>query len=410
MESERSNRQRPVWRNRDYLLLWSGQLISATGNQVSQLAFPLLVLALTHSPTQAGITAALRALPYLIFSLPAGAFLDRWNRKWVMILCDLGRACCMVSVPLVFVLGSLTIYQLDAVALVEGTLFVFFNIAEVACLPNVVSKEQLPAAVAQNEVALYITTLVGPFLSGLLYTLQRLLPFIADAISYLFSVCSLLLIKTPFQQERQRVTRSLRAEMQEGLHWLWKHPLIRFLALISAGSNLLSSSYILFIIVLAQQMKASNTLIGLIITMGGVGGIIGAFLAPFVQKRFSFWQIMTIGTWIWAILTGLYIIAPHPLLLGSITFALFLLWPICNTAQMSYRLALIPDHLQGRVNSVFRLIALSGQPVGLLITGWGIEEIGAGLTIGITAIGLVFVAFCFTMNPHVRSSHLQTNK
>jgi hypothetical protein len=123
-----------------------------------------------------------------------------------------------------------------------------------------------------------------------------------------------------------------------------------------------------------------------------------------VQKRFSFWQIMTIGTWIWAVLTGLYIVAPHPLLLGSITFALFLLWPICNTAQMSYRLALIPDHLQGRVNSVFRLIALSGQPVGLLLTGWSIEQFGIGLTIAITAIGLAFVAFCFTINPHVRNS------
>src|ERR1051326_6280022 len=138
MQSTQTNQQqdapaRPsLWRNRDYMLLWSGQVVSNIGTQVSQLAFPLLILALTQSPALAGIAAALRALPYLIFSLPAGALIDRWDRKLVMIICDTGRALALGSIPVALLLGHLSIAQIFIVTTIEGTLFVFFNIAEVA--------------------------------------------------------------------------------------------------------------------------------------------------------------------------------------------------------------------------------------------------------------------------------------
>src|SRR5579859_4139231 len=135
-----------LWRNRDYLLLWGGQVISMTGSQVSQLVFPLLILALTHSPAQTGIAAALQSLPYLILSLPAGALVDRWNRKRVMIFCNLGRFLNVASVPLALWMGHLTVVQLYLVSLLEGTLFVFFDLAEVSSLPQVIPKQQLPAA------------------------------------------------------------------------------------------------------------------------------------------------------------------------------------------------------------------------------------------------------------------------
>src|SRR5436305_15164836 len=140
----------PLWRNRDYMLLWSGQMISSIGTRVSLLAFPLLILAITHSPAQAGLIAALRGLPYALFILPAGALIDHWDRKRVMILCDSGRALALGSIPVALILGHLTIIQLAIVSLVEGTLFTFFGLAETACLPQVVTKEQLPGAAAQN--------------------------------------------------------------------------------------------------------------------------------------------------------------------------------------------------------------------------------------------------------------------
>jgi MFS family permease len=397
-------RPKSLWLNRDYMLLWSGQVVSNVGTQVSTLAFPLLILAVTGSPAQAGFVGALRALPYVIFSLPAGALIDRWDRKRTMILCDTGRALSLASIPVALATGHLTIIQLYLVSLIEGTLFVFFNIAEAACLPRVVPKEQLPAATAQNMATDGVTTLIGPSLGGALYTAGRLLPFLADAISYAVSVCSLFFIKTKFQKERVAARRSLWIEIREGLAWLWHHPLIRFIAILTGGNNLISSGLVLIIIVLAQRQHASAFVIGLIFAIGGIGGVIGAVVAPFFQKRLSFGQAIIGTSWLFALFMPLYALAPNPFVLGLITAAAFIMVPLYNVVQFSYRSALIPDELQGRVNSVFRLIAFGGQPLGLALTGVLIQNIGAIQTILIASVGLAVLAVAATLNAHVRNA------
>jgi MFS family permease len=175
-EATPAGRLPSLWRNHDFMLLWSGQLISSIGSQISLLSFPLLILAMTHSPAQAGIVGALRSLPFAILCLPAGALVDRWDRKKVMLLCDTGRAIALGSIPLALWLGRLSIIQLCLVALVEGTLMAFFSLADAACLPHVVPKEQLPAATAQNQAIDSISWTLGPFLGGLLYGLGRSIP------------------------------------------------------------------------------------------------------------------------------------------------------------------------------------------------------------------------------------------
>jgi len=386
------------------MLLWSGQVISNMGSQVSQLAFPLFILLLTHSPVLAGLAGALRAFPYLVFSLPAGALIDRWDRKRVMILCDAGRALALASIPIAFAFGLLTIAQLFVVSFVEGTLYVFFNIAEVACLPRVVAKEQLPAANAQNLATDGITSLVGPPLSGLLYGIASILPFLADAVSYVVSVLSLFFIKTEFQGERAAARRGLWIEIKEGLSWLWHQPIIRFMAILTGGNNLLGAGSILVIIVLAQHMHASPFTIGLIFAIGGIGAILGAIIAPPLQKRLSFGQAIIITSWLFGLLTLLYIFAPNPLVLGIITALLFVGGPIYNVVSVSYRLVLIPDQLQGRVNSAFRLIAFCGQPLGLAVTGVLLQTINAIPTVLIMAIGQLVLAVMVTLNRHVRNA------
>ena len=395
---------RSLWLNRDFMLLWSGQVVSNVGTQVSTLAFPLLILALTGSPAQAGFAGALRALPYLIFSLPAGALIDRWDRKLTMILCDTGRALSLASIPVALAIGHLTIIQLYLVSAIEGTLFVFFNIAEAACLPRVVPKEQLPAATAQNMATDGVTQLVGPSLGGALFTVGRMLPFLADAISYAVSVCSLFFIRVKFQKERVAVRRKLWVEIREGLAWLWHHPLIRFIAIMTGGYNLISSGFILIIIVLAQRQHASSFIIGLIFAIGGIGGIIGAVVAPFFQKRLSFGQAIIGTMWLGALFMPLYAIAPNPLVLGIITAAAFIAGPLYNVVQFSYRSALIPDELQGRVNSVFRLIAFGGQPLGLALTGVLIQNVGVIQAILIDSVVLALLALAATLNGHVRNA------
>src|SRR6266487_4950151 len=231
----------PLWRNRDYMLLWSGQTVSLTGTIVSQTAFPLLVWDLTHSAAQVGLVGGLGTLPYVFLRLLVGALIDRWNRKRVMILCDIGRALNLASVLVALVFGQLTVIQLYFNALTEGTLFVFFNLAEVACLPRVVAKKQLPAATAQNEATQGITALLSPLLGAALYSLRQALPFLADAVSYVASVISLLFIRAEFQGTRAPVRRKLRHEIGEGLAWLWRQPLIRYMAFLTGGNNFVSA-------------------------------------------------------------------------------------------------------------------------------------------------------------------------
>jgi MFS family permease len=393
-----------LWNNRDYLLLWSGQAVSSLGTQVSTIAFPFLVLALTGSLAQAGFMGGLRALPYLIFSLPAGALIDRWDRKRVMIICDTGRALALGSIPVALLLHRLTLPQLYIVSAVEGTLFVFFNLAEVACLPRVVPPEQLPAATAQNSATDGISFLVGPALGGALFSLGQMLPFLGDAVSYAVSVISLLFIRTRFQGERTVVKRRLHVEIGEGLVWLWHQPLIRFIAFLTGSYNLLSAGYLLVIIALANHMHASAFAIGVIFSIAGIGGIVGSILGAPLQKRLRFPAVIIGTTLLSMVLWPPLIFAPNIWWLGAISAVSFLTGPIYNVTQFSYRLALIPDMLQGRVNSVFRLLAFGGQPIGLALTGIALENIGTDNTIWIIFAGFVVMSLATILNRHVREA------
>ena len=400
-----SNRWRfPLWHNRDYLLLWSGQTISSIGSGVSELAFPLLVLALTHSPAQAGFASALRTLPYFIFTLPGGALIDRWNRKRVMILCDMGRAISMASIPVALVFGHLTLVQLYIVSLLEGSLYVFFDLAETASLPRVVPKEQLPAAISQNQVTFGITNLLGPPLGGVLYTLGRAVPFLVDAISYLVSVISLLFIKTKFQMERVVATRKLRTEIVEGMKWLWRQPLLRVMAFLNSGWSAFGFGFSLMVIVLAQGQHLSPTFIGILFAIGGVSSIFGASIAPLIQKRLRYGQAI-IGLWWLYVLVWLLVAFVHtPIALGAIVACFFLVDSIYNIVQFSYRLALIPDELQGRVNSAFRLISYSLRPVGIALTGVLMQSLGSMQTAIIFALILLVLAIIASLNTHIRKA------
>src|SRR5882757_6113703 len=232
-----------LWRQRDYMLLWGGQVVSTLGSTSSTIVYSLLILALTGSPSAAGAASALRALPYLLFCLPAGALIDRWNRKRLMIACDVGRGIAVLSIPVAIWVDALTIWQLYAVSFIEGSLFVFFNIAEVAALSRVVPSELLPAATAQNEAAFGAADIVGPSIGTMLYqTLGRAAPFLADAVSYLTSILSLLMIKTQFRSSPPPPAASLRSEIADGLSWLWRKPLIRYMAFLTGGMNMVSAA------------------------------------------------------------------------------------------------------------------------------------------------------------------------
>ncbi len=287
--------KRSLWRNRDYMLLWSGQTVSAIGSSASQIAFPLLILFLTGSAAQAGVAGGLQLVPYLFLSLPVGVLIDRWDRKRVMIVAESIRAINMASVPTMLAFGHLWVAQLYIVALVEGSAFVFFNIAEVACLPRVVSREQLPDATAQNQMMYMFATLAGPPLGGFLYqVVGKVMPFLADALSYAVSMVSLFFIRTEFQGVRPLSRPRLGPEIAEGLRWLWNQRVLRVTAIVMSVSTLVNAGGFLLLIVLARNLSVSPAGIGLILSIASIGGLGGAVLAPRLQRRFSFGQVVIV--------------------------------------------------------------------------------------------------------------------
>ncbi len=400
----------PLWRNRDYVLLFSGQIVSSVGTRVSQLAFPLLVLLITRSPLLTGLITALRSVPYLLFALPVGALVDRWNRKRVMWLSDAGRALAVGSIPVAYVLGHLTVTQLALVSCIEGTLFIFYNMAESSCVPHVVAPEQIARATAQGQLLDQTSGLLGPALGGVIYSFGAAVPFLADAVSYLASVVSLRWIRREFQGERPAgPPPRLRAAIGEGVGWLWRQPVMRFVAFLTGGLMLFSMGYPLIVIVFAKNLHASNVTIGLLFATGGLGGIAGALLADVVNRRFRFGQVLVVATWLWGLEWLLYLVAGNIWLLGVANCLGFLIVPVYMVAQYSYRLASIPDHLQGRVNSVFRLIAFGAEPLSLALAGALLQWLGPWWTVVVITtpqLALGVVASCY--RPLWRAAQPQT--
>lgn len=393
-----------IWHNRDYRLLWGGQAISAIGSSISELAFPLLVLAITHAPVQAGLVAAFNALPASFFSLPAGVLVDRWDRKRVMLFCQIGRLLSLASIPLAYGLGHLSIYQLYLSACIEGTLAMLFGLAYTASLGQVVSREQLSSAIMQEEFMEGTTALCGPSFSGFLFTLNQLLPFVADAISYTVSILSLLLIRTPFQGERRAERPRLLLEIHEGLTWMWQQSFIRSMTLLMVLATFFGGGSTLTIIVLAQQRGASPVIIGVIFALGGVGSIVGSLCSPFWEKHLQVGQAILLCRWLSALLLPLYILMPFPLLMGIPEFGFGFIDPIEDVPYFSYRLWLIPEELRGRVIGACRLFPNLVRPLGRFVMGLVLQLFGPVPTLLTNWCAMLLLVLLMMANRHIRNA------
>jgi MFS family permease len=367
-----------LWRNRNFLILISGQGISLTGTQMTQVTLPLLLLSLTHSPAIAGFISAIGALSLLIFCLPAGALVDRWDRKKVMMICDTISALGLSSLVLALLFNRLTLLHIALVAFCNESLNIFFSLANSAALPAVVDSEQVPQALSINETVYSVAGTAGPALGPLLFGIGRALPFLADALSTAISVISLFFVRVQFQQERQTQDTkvALWVDIWEGMTWLWQHKLIRFLALLTFGLMAPCSGYLLIIDVMSQKLHADTTTLGLILAGGGIGSIIGAVSAGPLYRLLGLTRLIIGSVWIWGLSWLLYAFAINPLMLGIVNMISFIIVPIYMVLQMSIRLQLTPDHLRGRINAVFRLIAFGSQPIGLALSGLLLQYLG----------------------------------
>jgi MFS family permease len=393
----------PLRRNRDFVLLQTGQALSTIGSTSTQIAYPLLVLATTQSPAKAGLVGFANILPYALFALLAGVAADRWNRKRLMIVMDLVRVVAMLSIVAALWAGALTFAQICVVAFVEGTAFVFFNIAEVGALRSVVPPQQLPAAAAAEQARMATVTLAGPPIGGALFTIGRSLPFLFDAFSYLFSVASLLWMRTPFQHARAADPTPLRAQIREGIAWLWAHAYLRTSAMIFAGDNFVFQAIFLVYIVVAKRHGWSGGEIGLAIAAFGATGLLGSLVAPRAARWLSMRAIMLLNQWLNGLFV-LYLVVPTPLTLVLCVLPVAFVGPWLNSVVIGYRTAVTPDHLVGRVSSVARNMALLAQPLGPLAAGLLLAAFSSEATVLVLALCCVGLATVSTVSPSIRNS------
>jgi MFS family permease len=366
----------PLRRNRDFNLLWGGQVLSALGAEVSAIAFPLLVLALTHSPARAGIAGFAEMVPMGVLRLPAGALVDRWDRKRTMVLADAARCLALTSVAVALAVDSVSFAQIVVVALVDGTGAAFFSVAERAALRNVVPDRQLEAAMVRNQAREFGALLGGQPLGGVLFGLGRLVPFLFDAASYLVSVISLLLVRTPFQADREARRARLLADVREGLRWFWRQPFVRTTSLLSMGNDLVLNSLYLVVIVLARERGASAALVGAMFVFLGVGGIVGTLLASRLVRLLSVRAIVVASQWLVVVLMP-FLFVPGELTPGIVFGAMFLLHPTWSATVSTFRLRAAPDELQGRVTSISGTLSFVTRSLGYLGAGILLQAFGS---------------------------------
>jgi predicted MFS family arabinose efflux permease len=384
------------------MILWTSQVLSTVGTRVTSVAYPLLVLALTRSPAQAGIVAFAQTLPFLLLFLPAGALVDRWDRRRVMVVCEAGRAIALGSVAVTAALGTVTVPQLIVVAFVEGSLFVFFDLCEGAALPRLVPPEQLPTAIAQNQARTQGADLVGQPLGGALFSISRSLPFVFDAISYLVSTVALLFIRTPLQEVRASAPGSLRREIAEGLRTVWGEPFLRTSVIVVAGMNFVFNALTLVLIVRAQDLGAGPALIGAMFAFLGGGAMVGSVAAPWIVRRFRTRPIMLGIAWFWALELAALTVMPSVLAIGLVAGAGALAGPAFNVVLASVMYRLTPDRLLGRVRSVAKLVAWGSIPMGSLAAGFVAGGLGAVAALIVLAAAMVAVALVATLAPGMR--------
>ncbi len=403
---------RSLWRHRDFRQLWAAESVSQVGTQITLVALPVLAVTLLDATAlEMGVLAALETIGFLVIGLPAGAWVDRWRRKRVLVTGDLVRAVALASLPVAYLLDALTLGQLYVVAVVTGTATVFFDVAYQSYLPTLVQRDQIVDGNAKLEVSRAVAQVAGPGLAGvLLRVLAAPLLIAANAVTFLWSAYFVGRISHVDVVPDRATRRPLRTEIAEGLSFVVRHPLLRRIVACTGTSNLFSTiTSTLLVLYVIRTLGLTEATLGLVLSAGSVGGLVGAFTAARVARVIGAGRTIPLSIVLvvpFAALVPLATLgAPQVLLVTSMAgFGWCVV--VYNVTQVSFRQRLCPPALLGRMNASVRFLVFGTMPLGGLLGGVLGTTIGIVPTLWVAVAGQALAALPVLLSPLVEMRDL----
>lgn len=416
-----SLRRRSLWRNGDFLKLWTASTISLFGSQISAIAIPAIaIITLNVSPFEAALLGFFEMLPFILFTLPAGVWVDRLRRRPILIAGDLGRAIALATIPIAFTAGVLTVWQLYVVAFVTGILTVFFDVADQSYLPSLLEADQLIDGNSKLQISVSAAQIGGQGLGGAIIGLVTA-PFavIADAVSFLASAGLISIVRKrerlpePHADAESGPRPGMRQEIAEGLRYVLGSRYLRHIAACTGTSNLFSSIlFSIFLVYAFRTLGLSPLTIGLIGGLANLGFMGGALIAGRLATRLGLGRTIVLSSLVGGLAELAIPLAPESAqAIPFIFFAQFIggaIQGIYNVNQVSLRQAITPERMQGRMNATMRFIVWGTMPIGLIVGGVLGSTIGLHATIWVGAIGGVFAFVPVLLSPVFRLREIPT--
>ena len=388
-----------LWRHADFLKLWAAATVSGLGDEISQLAIPLIaIVTLEVSPFEIGLLGTLQFLPFILLTLPAGVWVDRLRRRPILIAADLGRGAALASIPIAYVAGALTIYQLYAVAFLVGALTVFFDVAYQSYLPALVERDDLVEGNAKLEMSRSGVSIAGPGIAGVVIGwLTAPLAVLVDAASFVGSALFVLIIRRPepavdrHVDEEGRRRGGMRTEVAEGLRYVLGNRYLRSIAACTGISNLFGNiGQTVILVYVVREIGLSAQVIGLIFAAGNVGVLLGAVLSSRIPRWLGVGPTIVLSAAAFSPSLLIVALAPRdafiPFAIAATALGGFGA-VVYNVNQVSLRQAITPPPMLGRMTATMRFIVWGTIPIGALAGGALGTWIGLQPAILVGAIG-----------------------
>jgi MFS family permease len=384
-----------LWRHADFLKLWGSQTVSEFGSQVTLLALPYAAVKILHaSAFSVASLTVFEQLPFLLFALPAGVWIDRVRRQPLLIAGDLGRALALASIPIAYAFGVLHMWQLFAVAFAAGILTVFFDVAYQSYLPSLVGRKHLVEANALLQATAAPSQSGGPAVGGaVIGVVGAPYAIFIDISSFVASAALLLGIRKREEPVRLSSPRArMRTELMEGLRYVLANRLLRAIAATTAARNFFAAvGYAILIVYAVRSLHLSAALIGVTIACANIGFVIGALTTRWTARRLGIGRAIVFSAAVVGASVILIPLSPRAFPVPLIVVGLMLYsygGVVFNITQISLRQAITPDRLQGRMNSVMRFILWGAIPLGALLGGGLAATIGLRATLFVSGAGV----------------------